>query len=81
MKKVIFLIPNLKHGGAEEVLSNLVNNLDKSKYEVTLFQFLMLESIKSFLNKDVKYQYKFKKIFRANTYFLISFLLNFYTVG
>ena len=44
MKKIIFFIPNLKHGGAEKVLVNLVNNLDKSKYEVTLFSILQLKS-------------------------------------
>jgi len=73
MKKVIFLIPNLKHGGAEKVLVNLVNNLDKSKYEVTLFSIFDVGVNKEFLNKDVKYQYKFKKIFRANTYFFNLF--------
>ena len=28
MKKVLFFIPNLMHGGAEKVLVNLLNNLD-----------------------------------------------------
>mgnify|MGYP001028934345 FL=1 len=32
MKKILFFIPNLMHGGAEKVLVNLVNNLDKNKY-------------------------------------------------
>ena len=27
MKKILFFIPNLMHGGAEKVLVNLVNNL------------------------------------------------------
>ena len=34
-KKLLFLIPNLKHGGAEKVLVNLVNNLNSEKYEIT----------------------------------------------
>lgn len=29
MKKILFLIPNLGHGGAERVLVNMANNLDK----------------------------------------------------
>lgn len=73
MKKVIFFIPNLKHGGAEKVLVNLVNNLDKSKYEVTLFSIFDEGVNKEFLRKDVNYKYKFKKIFRANTYFFNLF--------
>ena len=35
-KKILFLIPNLAHGGAERVLVNLVNNLDSQKYDVTV---------------------------------------------
>ena len=73
MKKIIFFIPNLKHGGAEKVLVNLVNNLDKSKYEVTLFSIFDEGMNKEFLNKEVIYKYKFKKIFRANTYFFNLF--------
>lgn len=73
MKKVVFLIPNLKHGGAEKVLVNLVNNLDKSKYEVTLFSIFDVGINKEFLKEGVKYRYKFKRIFRANTYFFNLF--------
>ena len=31
MKKILFLIPTLAHGGAEKVLVNLANNLDQEK--------------------------------------------------
>lgn len=66
MKKVLFLIPTLGHGGAEKVLVNLVNNLDKSKFDVTV-QSVFDEGInKQFLNDDVKYKYNFKKIIRGN---------------
>lgn len=66
MKKVLFLIPTLGHGGAEKVLVNLANNLDKSKYDVTV-QSVFDEGVnKQFLNKDVKYRYNFKKIIRGN---------------
>jgi len=34
--KILFLIHTLAGGGAEKVLVNLVNNLDKEKYEVTV---------------------------------------------
>lgn len=36
MKKLLFLIPSLGGGGAERVLANLVNNLDRAKYEITV---------------------------------------------
>lgn len=36
-KKILFLIFELGHGGAEKVLVNLVNNLSPEKYEITVF--------------------------------------------
>ena len=36
MIKVLFLTPNLGGGGAEKVLVNLVNNMDKSKFDITV---------------------------------------------
>lgn len=35
-KKVLFFLESLAGGGAEKVLSDLVSNLDKSKYDVTV---------------------------------------------
>lgn len=66
MKKVLFFIPSLGHGGAEKVLVNLVNNLDKTKFDITV-QTVFDEGVnKQFLNSDVKYKYNFKKIIRGN---------------
>lgn len=36
MKKIFIIIPNLKGGGSERVISNLISCIDKSKFEVTL---------------------------------------------
>lgn len=36
MKKLLFLIPTLAGGGAERVLANLVNNLSREKYDITV---------------------------------------------
>ena len=36
MLKVLFLIHDLGHGGAEKVLVNLVNHLDRSKFDITV---------------------------------------------
>lgn len=63
MKKILFFIPNLMHGGAEKVLVNLANNLDKSKYNITLQTIFDVGVNKQYLNKDINYKYVFKKTF------------------
>lgn len=66
-KKILFLIPNLKHGGAEKVLVNLVNNLDPEKYDITL-QTLFDEGVhRNALKPHVRYIPGFKKSFRGNS--------------
>lgn len=67
MTKILFLIPNLMHGGAEKVLVNLVNNLDQSKYDVTLYSIFDEGVNKQFLKSHVKYRSYFKKVFRGNS--------------
>lgn len=67
MKKILFFIPNLMHGGAEKVLVNLVNNLDKNKYDITLQTIFDVGINKQYLNKDIHYKYVFKSIFRGST--------------
>ena len=67
MTKILFFIPNLMHGGAEKVLVNLVNNLDQKKYEPTLYSIFDGGVNKQFLNKNITYQSKFKKVFRGNS--------------
>lgn len=67
MKKILFFIPNLMHGGAEKVLVNLVNNLDKNKYDITLQTIFDVGVNKQYLNKDINYKYIFKKLFRGST--------------
>ena len=39
MKKVLFIIPSLRGGGAEKLLSDILNRYDSSKYEVHLMYF------------------------------------------
>lgn len=67
MKKILFFIPNLMHGGAEKVLVNLVNNLDKNKYDITLQTIFDVGVNKQYINKDIKYKYVFKKLFRGSS--------------
>lgn len=73
MKKILFLIPSLGQGGAEKVLVNLVNNMDKNKFDITV-QVLFAGGVnEQFLSKDIKYLYCFKKTFRANSQILKLF--------
>lgn len=67
MKKILFFIPNLMHGGAEKVLINLVNNLDRNKYNITLHTIFDVGVNKQYLNKDTNYKYVLKKIFKGST--------------
>lgn len=67
MKKILFFINSLDGGGAEKVLVNLVNNLDKVKYDVTVQTMFDVGINKRFLADDIQYKYVFKKPFRGNT--------------
>ena len=73
MKKILFLIPNLKHGGAEKVLVNLANNLDRSKYDVTVQTLFDVGVNKESLLPHVRYKTVFKKEFRGNNRFFQLF--------
>lgn len=37
MIKVLFVIPNLGHGGAEKVLVNLLKHIDRKKFSASIF--------------------------------------------
>ena len=68
-KKILFLIPSLGHGGAERVLINLVNNLDKSKYDVTVQTLFDVGVNRKYLTSDVRYIAGFRYQFRGNSHF------------
>lgn len=56
MKKVLFLINSLGGGGAERVLVNLVNRLDREKYDITV-QTMFGDGVnREFLASDIKYK-------------------------
>ena len=73
MKKVLFFIPNLMHGGAEKVLVNLVNNLDRMKYDITVYTLFDEGVNKKYLKDDISYRYFLKKIFKGNSIILKLF--------
>lgn len=65
MKKVLFLIPNLGAGGAEKVLVNLANNMDKCKYDVTIQTLFDIGENRELLSKEIKYIPGWKKQIRG----------------
>lgn len=67
MFKILFLIPNLSHGGAEHVLVNLVNNLNHDRYDITVKTLFNEGIYKQNLINEIKYEYCFKKHFRGNS--------------
>lgn len=67
-KKILFLIPNLAHGGAERVLVNLVNNLDKTKYDVTVQTLFDVGVNRQYLSPDVRYRGGFRHLVRGNSH-------------
>lgn len=73
MIKILFLIHDLGHGGAEKVLVNLVNNIDKRKFDVTVISLFGGGVNSQFLQGEVKYRYCFKREIRGNSHFMKIF--------
>lgn len=73
MKKILFVIPNLMHGGAERVLVNLVNSLDQKKFDVHLLSLFDCGVNRESLKPHVKYRFIFQKQFRGNSHFFKLF--------
>ena len=70
MKRVLFLIPDLSHGGAEKVLVNLANNLDKSKYEVSIKTLFDKGVNRQYIGDDVRYIPGLRWQFRGNSHLI-----------
>lgn len=66
-QKLLFLIPNLCHGGAEKVLVNLVNNLNPEKYDITLLTLFDVGVHKDALLPHIHYRTVMRRQFRGNT--------------
>ena len=67
MKKVLFLIHDLGQGGAEKVLINLVNNMDRSKFDITVLSLFGGGVNEQFLNPNIHYITAFKRTIRGNS--------------
>lgn len=66
MKTILFLIPTFGGGGAERVLVNLVNNLDKKKYKVCVQTLFDTGINRQYLNEEVVYIPGWKSQFPGN---------------
>lgn len=69
-KKVLFLIHDLGPGGAEKVLVNLANNLDREKYDVTIQTLFDVGVNKQFIAPHVRYIGGLKRMFRGNIHIM-----------
>lgn len=70
MKKILFLIHDLGHGGAEKVLVNLVNNMDPEKFNITVLALFGGGVNEQFLKPHIRYITVFKKTFPGNSHLL-----------
>lgn len=73
MKKVLFFIPTLAQGGAEKVLVNLVNNLDETKFNITVQTLFDGGVNRQYLKPHIKTKSVFKKVFPGNSKVLMLF--------
>jgi glycosyltransferase involved in cell wall biosynthesis len=67
------LIHDLDHGGAEKVLVNLVNNMDRSKFDITVLALFGGGVNEQFLDPHIRYHAVFKKTFPGNSHLMKLF--------
>ena len=67
MKKILFLIHDLGHGGAEKVLVNLVNNMDRSRFDISVTALFGGGVNEQFLKPDIHYRAVFPKAIPGNS--------------
>ena len=70
MTKLLFLIHDLGHGGAEKVLVNLVNNMDKEKFDITVMALFGGGVNEQFLKPHIRYQTVFSRSFPGNSHIM-----------
>lgn len=73
MKKILFLIHDLHQGGAEKVLVNLVNNMDRSKFDISVMVLFGGGVNEQFLAEDIKLNVCHKKPFAGNSHIMKLF--------
>ena len=68
MKKILFLIHDMGQGGAEKVLINLVNHLDRSKFDISVTALFGGGVNEKFLKPDIHFRAVFPKNIRGNSH-------------
>ena len=67
MMKILFLIHDLGQGGAEKVLVNLVNNMDRSKFDISVTVLFGGGVNEQFLDPDIHFHAVFPKEVPGNS--------------
>ncbi len=67
MIKILFLIHDLGQGGAEKVLVNLVNNMDRTKFNISVVSLFGGGVNEQFLKKDICYKWIWKRQIPGNS--------------
>lgn len=65
--KILFLIHDLGQGGAEKVLVNLVNNMDRTKFDISVTALFGGGVNEQFLAPDVRFRAVFPRTFPGNS--------------
>lgn len=68
MKKILFLIHDLGQGGAEKVLVNLVNNMDPTKFDISVTALFGGGVNEQFLKPHIRYRAIYPKAFPGNSH-------------
>ena len=67
-KKILFLIHDLHHGGAEKVLVNLVNNMDPTKFDIHVTALFGGGVNEQFLAPHIHFRAIYPKVFPGNSH-------------
>lgn len=70
MKKILFLIHDLGQGGAEKVLVNLVNNMDRSKFDISVTTLFGGGVNEQFLAPDIHFRTIFPREVPGNSHLM-----------
>ncbi|WP_435645156.1 glycosyltransferase [Butyricicoccus porcorum] len=73
MIKILFLIHDLGHGGAEKVLVNLVNNMEPRRFDITVMALFGGGVNEQFLKPHIRFKTVFQKSFPGNSYVMKLF--------
>ena len=58
-KKVLFMINSMYGGGAEKIFQTLLNNLEPSKYDITVYSVNQCKIDHKYYPENIKYKYIF----------------------